>query len=125
MEHKQSDDALNEIIRASMSLESAPTPELNCQLKAKLYQREAALRQTAPTHAIPLWFLPMLFNFVTFALFALLALFTISNPLLAKLVAGFCGYISLVGVFLTAIGVKRTGMKKALTLRIQKRGVLT
>lgn len=115
---------LNEIIRASMELEDVPSPELNLHLKASLYQREAVLRQAAPTRAIPLWFVPMILNLVTFSLLAMLALLVISNPYLAKLAAGACAYMGAAGVLLTVVGVKRTNMKEAITVHVQKRGML-
>lgn len=123
MKNKNSDSELNELIRASMKLEDTPPTQLNNRLKASLYQRETAMQQTVPTHAIPLWFVPMILNFVTFSLFAVLALLTITNPYLSKLVAGICAYISVAGIMITTIGIKRTNMKEDIAVRVQKRGV--
>lgn len=124
MENKNYEKKLDEVIRASMELEDTPSLELNNQLIANLYQQEAAMRHVKPTHSISIWFIPMILNFVTFSLFALLALFVIDNPYLAKLTACICGYISIAGIFITIVGVKRANIKKVLTIRIQKRGVL-
>lgn len=124
MENKNCGNELNELIRASMELEDTPSPELNAHLKASLYKREADLRQTESVHAIPLWYVPMILNFVTFSLFAILSLFVIGNPYIAKLIAGICAYIGVAGIFITAVGVKRTDMKEAITIHVQKRGMI-
>lgn len=124
MENKDYDNELSELIRTSMKLKDTPSPELNEHLKVSLYQREATLRQAASIHSISLWFVPMILNFVTFWLFAILALLVIANPYLAKLVAGICIYIGIAGILITAVGVKRTNMKEAITIRVQKRGSL-
>lgn len=124
MENKDYDNELSELIRTSMKLKDTPSPELNEHLKVSLYQREATLRQADSIHSISLWFVPMILNFVTFSLFAILALLVIANPYLAKLVAGICIYIGIAGILITAVGVKRTNMKEAITIRVQKRGSL-
>lgn len=124
MENKDYDNELSELIRTSMKLKDTPSPELNEHLKVSLYQREATLRQAESIHSISLWFVPMILNFVTFSLFAILALLVIANPYLAKLVAGICIYIGVAGILITAVGVKRTNMKEAITIRVQKRGSL-
>lgn len=124
MENKDYDNELSELIRTSMKLKDTPSPELNEHLKVSLYQREATLRQAESIHSISLWFVPMILNFVTFSLFAILALLVIANPYLAKLVAGICIYIGIAGILITAVGVKRTNMKEAITIRVQKRGSL-
>lgn len=124
MENKNDDKELNELIRASMELKDTPSPELNNHLKVSLYQREAIMRQAAAVHSIPLWFIPMILNFIIFSLFAILALLVITNPYIAKLTAGICAYIGIAGILITAIGVKRTNMKEAITIHVQKRGIL-
>lgn len=124
MENKNYDSELNELIRASMELKDTPSPELNQHLKVSLYQQESTLRQAVSIHSIPLWFVPMILNFVTFSLFAVLALLVITNPYLAKLVAGICAYIGIAGILITVVGVKRTNMKEAITIHVQKRGIL-
>lgn len=123
MENKNYDSKLNELIRTSMELEDTPSPELNKRLKASLYQREAAREKTAAIRSIPLWFVPMLLNLVTFSLLAILALLVIANPYLAKLAAGICVYLGIAGILITAVGVKRTNMKEAITIHVQKRGI--
>lgn len=115
---------LDELIRASMEIQDAPSPELNERLIASLYKQEAVMRQNAPVRSIPLWFVPMILNFVTFSLLAVLAILVIANPYLAKLTAGICAYISIVGILITAVGVKRTNMKEVMAVHVQKRGVL-
>lgn len=124
MENKNCDNELNELIRESMELKDTPAPELNQQLKARLYQREASLRQTAPLRSIPLWFVPMILNMATFSLLAVLALLVIPNPYLSRLIAGVCVYIGAAGILITTVGVKRTNMKEALTVHVQKRGII-
>lgn len=124
MEKKNYNSELDKLIRTSMQLKDTPSPKLNEHLKTSLYKRESALHQTVSIRAIPLWFMPMILNFITFSLFAILALLVITNPYLSKLIAGICVYISVAGIVITAIGVKRTNMKQAITVHIQKRGIL-
>lgn len=124
MENKNDDKELEKLIRASMELQDTPSPELNAHLKESLYKKEAVMRRAAPLCAIPLWFAPMILNFVTFSLFAVFALLVIENPYIARLIAGICAYIGISGIFLTAVGVKRTNMKEAITVHVQKRGIL-
>ena len=124
MDYNNDDKELNELIRASMERSDTPSPELNNHLKARLYRREAALGQEAEIHSIPLWFVPMILNLVTFSLFAVLALLVITNPILAKLAAGICAYIGIAGILLTAVGIKRTDMKESITIHVQKRGII-
>lgn len=115
---------LDELIRASVEIQDAPSPELNERLIASLYKQEAVMRQNAPVRSISLWFVPMILNFVTFSLLAVLAILVIANPYLAKLTAGICAYISIAGILITAVGVKRTNMKEVMAVHVQKRGVL-
>ena len=124
MENKNYDSKLNELIRTSMELEDTPSPELNKRLKASLYQREAAREKTAAIRSIPLWFVPMLLNVVTFSLLAIFFLLVIATPYLAKLAAGICVYLGIAGILITAVGVKRTNMKEAITIHVQKRGII-
>lgn len=124
MESKNYDNDLNKLIRESMELSEEPSWELNNSLKAAIYQRESAIRKTTATHSISLWFVPMILNVLIFLLFAILSLLVIQNPYFAKLAAGVCGYISIAGIIITAVGIKRTNMKEAMAVRIQKRGVL-
>ena len=123
MENNNYENGLTELIRASMELEDKPSSELNRRLKAELYQREAAVpRRQIIT--VSLWYVPMILNFVMFSLFAVLALLVISNPYIARLIAGICLYISIAGVFITVLGVRRASLKEDVTVRIRKRGVL-
>lgn len=124
MKNNLHDSELDTLIRASMELNDVPTPELNSRLKVSLYQREVALEQITPTRSISLWFVPMILNFVTFSLVGVLAWLVIQNPYLSKLAIGICAYISIAGILLTIVGVKRTNMKEALAVRVQKRGVV-
>lgn len=124
MENKNYNNELDELIRASMELKDTPSPELNQQLKVNLYQRESAIRHNASIRSIPLWFVPMILNFIIFSLFAVFALLVIANPYLAKLTAGICAYIGAAGIVLTVVGIKRTNIKESLTIRIPKRGAL-
>lgn len=125
MENKSYDNELNKLIRESMELKDTPSQELNQYLKTDLYQREAAIRKAAVIHSIPLWFVPMILNFIIFSLFAVLALLIITNPYLASLAAGICVYIGIAGILITAVGVKRSNMKEAISVRVQKRGVIS
>lgn len=122
MENNNRDDELDKLIRASMEMTDIPSPQLNSRVKATLYQREAALRQH-PVRAVSLWYLPMLLNLITFLLLAVAALLMVANPHLARLAALVCGYIAVAGVVLTALGVRRANMKKAITIYIERRGV--
>ena len=123
MENNNYENGLTELIRASMELEDKPSLELNRRLKSELYQREAAVpRRQIIT--VSLWYVPMILNFVMFSLFAVLALLVISNPYIARLIAGICLYISIAGVFITVLGVRRASLKEDVTIRIRKRGVL-
>lgn len=124
MENKNYNNELDELIRASMELKDTPSTELNQQLKVNLYQRESAIRHNAAIRSIPLWFVPMILNFIIFSLFAVFALLVIANPYLAKLTAGICAYIGAAGIVLTVVGIKRTNIKESLTIRIPKRGAL-
>ena len=116
---------LEEVIRASVEMTDAPTPELNNKLKAALYRQEAVLRKQPAAHTLSLWYMPMLLNLVTFALLAVLALTVIENAYLSYFAAGICFYIALAGILITIVGVKRTNIKEDITIRIEKRGVLT
>lgn len=115
---------MDELIRASMELKDVPSPELNERLIASLYKQEAVMRQAVPVRSIPLWFVPMILNFVTFSLLSVLAILVIANPYLAKLTAGICAYISIAGILITVVGVKRTDMKETIAVHVQKRGIL-
>lgn len=124
MENKNLDDKLNQLIQTSMELKDTPSKELNEQVKAALYKRETTLSKAEEIRSIPLWFVPMILNFVTFSLFAVLALLVITNPYLARLTAGICAYLSVSGILITAVGVKRTNMKEDIMVHVQKRGGL-
>lgn len=115
---------IDEIIRASMKLADEPAPELNNKLKATLCQKEAVMRKQPVTRSFSLWYLPMVFNLITFIMLAVVALMVINNTYLAYFAAGICSYIALAGVLLTIIGVKRTNMKENITICIEKRGAL-
>ena len=115
MESNDYESSLNELIRASMELEDEPSCELNLRLKAELYQKEAAVPRSQ-SHSISLWYVPMILNFMTFSLFAVFALLVISNPYIAKLIAGICLYMSMAGAFITLLGVKRANLKEDVTV---------
>lgn len=115
---------LDELIKQSMKLSDAPSAELNRNLKASLYQREAILKQCTPTHSISLWYLPMILNFTLFALFTVCALLLIANIYIAILISSICVYIGLSGIAITVIGAKRTKMKENMSIHVQKRGAL-
>lgn len=118
------DIEIEEIIRASMKMTDVPTPELNNRLKAALYQQEAVLRKQAATHTLSLWYMPMILNLVFFSLLAVFLLTIIRNVYLAYFAAGICLYIGVAGILITIIGVKRTGLKEDITIRIEKRGII-
>lgn len=122
MEYKNTRTELDGLIRSSMEITDAPSQELNDSLVQSLYRQEAAFKRQAPMNAIPLWYVPMLLNLVTFGMLAVLSLIVISNPYLSKFAAGICLYAALAGILITLIGVKRTNMKEDITVRIQKRG---
>ncbi len=115
---------IDNIIRESVKLTDKPGTELNNKLKAELYQKEAAMRKQPTTRNLSLWYLPMILNFITFMMLAVVALMAINNTYLSYFVAGICSYIGLAGILLTIVGVKRTNMKEDITIHIEKRGVL-
>lgn len=123
MKHEPHTPELDALLRAALAdPDAAPAPELDRQLKTALYQREAALRRRPATRALPLWYLPMAANLLFALLLAAAALLVIPNAGLALLAAGGCLYLGLAGVLLTLLGLKRTHLKEALTLRLAKRG---
>ena len=124
IEHR-SDTEIEDIIRASMKMTDIPSPELNNKLKAALYQQEAVIRKQTATHTLSLWYLPMLLNLVTFSLLAVFALTIIENVYLSYFAAGICLYLCVAGILITIVGVKRTNLKEDITIRIEKRGILT
>lgn len=124
MKNNTFDTEVDEIIRASMKLTDEPAPELNRQLVATLYQKEAATQKQTITRCLSLWYLPMILNLATFIMLSVVALMVINNTYLSYFAAGICSYIGLAGVLLTVIGVKRTNMKDDITIRIEKRGAL-
>lgn len=124
MKDNHSNMEIEVLIRASMKMTNIPAPELNNKLKEALYQQEAVLRKQPATHKLSLWYLPMIFNLITFALLALFALIMIENIYLSYFAAGICFYVGVAGVMLTIVGVKRANIKEDITIRIEKRGVL-
>ena len=124
MKENRSNMEIEEIIRASMKMTDVPAPELNHKLKAALYQQEAVLRNQPAMYQLSLWYLPMVLNLITFSLLALFALIMIENIYLSYFAAGICFYIGVAGILLTIAGVKRANLKKDITIRIEKRGVL-
>ena len=124
MKDNHSNMKIEEIIRSSIKITDVPTPELNSKLKAALYQQEAVLRKQPAAHKLSLWYLPMVFNLITFSLLSLFALILIENIYLSYFVAGICFYIGAAGILLTIVGVKRANIKEDITILIKKRGVL-
>lgn len=122
LNNKNLNNELDELIRASIKLEDVPSKELNNHLKANLYQQEANMKRNKNIRSVSLWYVPMILNFLTFSLFAVFALFMIANPYLSVITAFVCGYISIAGVIITAVGVKRTNIKEEICLHIEKRG---
>ena len=64
-------------------------------------------------------------NLITFIMLDAVALMVIGNVYLSYFAAGICFYIGLAGVLLTVVGVRRANLKEDITIRIEKRGVLT
>lgn len=124
MENKKKDSELDELIRSSMNMADTPSLELNSKLKATLQQQEAVMRRQVPAKAISLWYLPMILNFVTFSLLAVMAFLIIANPYLSKFAAAVCLYIGFAGFFITILGVKRTKLKEEISIIIEKRGAI-
>lgn len=125
MKDNHSHIEIEELIRSSIKITDVPDPKLNNKLKAALYQQEAALRRQPAAHKLSLWYLPMILNLITFTLLALFALITIENIYLSYFAAGICIYAAAAGILLTIAGIKRTNIKEEITIRIEKRGVLT
>ena len=123
MKDNHSDMEMEEVIRASLRITDVPAPELNRKLKAALYQQEDALRKQPAAHKLSLWYLPMVFNLITFSLLAFLALIMIENIYLSYFAAGISFYVGVAGILLTIVGVKRANIKEDITIRIEKRGV--
>ena len=110
---------LDKIIRASMRVDDEPSQELNNSLKLNLHWQK--MNKKAPAvYSLPLWYLPMILNFVIFSLLAVAAQLVIVNPYLSILVTGICLYLGIAGVLLTIVGVKRTRLKEDITIHIQK-----
>ena len=107
-----------------MKMNDVPAPEVNNKLKMALYKQEVILRKQPATHKLSLWYLPMVFNLITFSLLALFALIIIENIYLSYLAVGICFYIGAAGILLTIVGVKRANIKEDITIHIEKRGVL-
>lgn len=124
MEKNRHDTELEELIRSSMDTADIPSMELNSRLKTALYQKENVMHRQALTKSISLWYLPMILNFVTFGLLAVIALLVIANPYLSKIAAAICLYIGFAGFFITALGMKRTKLKEDIVIIIEKRGVV-
>lgn len=124
MENKKQGTELDELIRSSMDMEDTPAFELNSSLKADLYRQEACMLHQPKTKAIALWYLPMILNFATFGLLAVMALLMIANPYLSKFTAAVCLYIGLAGIFITVLGVKRTRLKEDISIVVDRRGVI-
>ena len=118
------DTELDKIIRASMELKDEPAPELDKMLKAAIYRKEEELKKQSSTREISLWYLPMILNLVTFSMLGVAAFMLISNMSLSCIAAGICLYMALAGVVLTIAGIRKTNMKEAVTIRIEKRGAL-
>lgn len=115
------DKKLELLIKESMKIEERPSAALNNQLKARLYEQEAVNRSKEGNYIISLWYMPMVMNFLMFSILAVLALVLISNTYLAGFVAIGCGYMSIIGIVVTILGLKRTNMKSDITLYIRKR----
>ena len=124
MRDNRSNIEIEEVIRASMKMTNVPAPEVNNKLKIALYKQEVILRKQPATHKLSLWYLPMVFNLITFSLLALFALIIIENIYLSYLAVGICFYIGAAGILLTIVGVKRANIKEDITIHIEKRGVL-
>lgn len=124
MENRKFDSELDKLIRSSMDMKDTPSLELNSKLKAALYQQEEVMRRQAPTKTISLWYLPMILNFVTFGLLAVMAFLIIANPYLSKFIAAICLYIGFAGFFITILGVKRTKLKEEISIIVEKRGAI-
>lgn len=118
------DMEIEKAIRASVEIADAPSPELNCKLKAVLREQEAVLQKQPAMRKLSLWYVPMVLNLLTFSLLAFLARIIIENMYLSYFVAGSCLYVGAAGILLTLVGLKRANIKEKLTVCIEKRGVL-
>ncbi len=124
MGDNRSDMEIEKVIRASLKMSDAPSPELNRKLKAALRRREAVLQNQPAMRKLSLWYVPMVLNLFTFSLLAFLARIIIENIYLSYFVAAICLYVGAAGILLTLVGLKRANIKEELTVRIKKRGVL-
>lgn len=126
MNRKKEDQNLDRLIRSALqtnAAQEAPSPALNNRLKANLYQKEAILRQNTKIRTIPVWYLPMIINFIIFSMLTVLAFLLIPNRYLAALAAAVCIHIILAGFVLTIAGIRRTDIKTEMSIQIEKRGV--
>lgn len=104
-----------------MQITDVPTTEQNQKIKAALYQKEAAIHSEKSVWEMHLWFIPMIFNGITFVLLAVLSLMLISNPYISGLAAFICIYAAVVGIVLTAAGVKKANLKETVIIYVGKR----
>lgn len=118
------DKQLDELINQSMQIKDAPSAELNHNLKEKLYQQEKILKQNTSTYTISLWYFPMVLNFILFGLLSVCTFLFITNLYIAIFVSIICANISLAGIVISLVGIKRTKMKENMSVHVQNRGVI-
>ena len=85
MKSERRDPKLEDAVRSALRAARAPSPEESNAVKIALYRREAEARKA---RTLSLWYLPMAGNALLFALLAAAALLGISDPLLARILAG-------------------------------------
>ena len=119
MKSERRDPKLEDAVRSALHAARAPSPEESNAVKIALYRRETEARKA---RTLSLWYLPMAGNALLFALLAAAALLGISDPLLARLLAGACVYAALAGAALTAVGVRRGNLKAELSVRMRRKG---
>lgn len=119
---KRYDTEIERIIRAAVQTDCQPSKETDETLKRKLYFREQVISREGQIKTIHVWYVPMLFNLIVFVLAGAAALLLIGDPWLSILAAGICFYFGAAGILITFIGIRRTGMKEEVAIRIGKGG---
>lgn len=98
----------------------SPAPELDAQLKARLWQRQEELDRQPDTRAVSLWWLPMVANFIVCGVPAVIFSLPIM-PLWAHLAALALAWMAVGGVVLTLIGLKMSNLKESTTILLPKK----
>lgn len=97
----------------------SPAPELNAQLKARLWQKEEVLQTQICKKEISLWWVPMVANLILCGVPALIFSLPIM-PLWAHLCAIALAWLAIGGIVLTFIELKLCNLKEATTITLYR-----